>query len=115
MNRTGKSVKSVKTINTGSRSQGDSTVVTVRISGKEVQVGCTQGEEDQVIKAANIVDQIMAELRQRNASSTTEKVAILTAINFAHELNKINQRSEISDDARERLAAVNAQLSELLE
>lgn len=93
---------------------GESKPVKLRILDKEVQIACKPGEEDDLAKAAAHVDKSMRELRMRNASSSIEKIAIVTAINTANAL--LQSRAVDSSDAAftDKLASINNKLEELL-
>jgi len=93
----------------------DSKPVKLRILDTEVQIACRPSEERDLAKAAAHVDKSMRELRIRNASSSIEKIAIVTAINTANAL--LQSRSSQSDDASmtDQIATVNANLKELLQ
>jgi len=88
--------------------------VRLRILDKEVQLACPPDEEDKLRQAAAYVDRAMRETRQRNTTSTLEKIAIVTAINTASSL--LDARSRAGDDgaAAGRVARLNARLDGLL-
>lgn len=67
---------------------GESRPARLRILDKEVQIACKPGEEDDLMQAAAYIDKSMRELRQRNTTSSIEKIAIVTAINTANALLK---------------------------
>ncbi len=92
----------------------ESRAVRLRILDKEVQIACKPGEEDDLNQAAAHVDKAMRELRQRNTTSGIEKIAIVTAINTAHDLLKSRARQTDSDTFTRRLSSLNNQLDELL-
>jgi len=88
--------------------------VKLRILDKEVRLACKPGEENDLAKAAAHVDKSMRELRLRNASSSIEKIAIVTAINTANALLQ-SRSGKVSNTAMgEQLASINAKLEELL-
>jgi len=93
----------------------DSKPVKLRILDTEVQIACRPSEEQDLAKAAAHVDKSMRELRLRNASSSIEKIAIVTAINTANAL--LQSRSEQLNDTSmtDQLATINAKLEDLLE
>lgn len=93
----------------------ESKPVKLRILDKEVQIACRPSEEHDLAKAAAHVDKSMRELRLRNASSSIEKIAIVTAINTANAL--LQSRSDQAGDASmtDQLASINAKLEDLLE
>lgn len=92
----------------------ESKPVKLRILDKEVQIACKPGEENDLAKAAAHVDKSMRELRLRNASSSIEKIAIVTAINTANAL--LQSRAVDSNDTSftDQLASINSKLEELL-
>ncbi len=87
----------------------------LRIMDKEVQISCREGEEEDLAKAAAYVDQTMRELRQKNASSSIEKIAIVTAINTAN--GWLKSASGDNDDTAmlDQIASMNAKLEALLD
>lgn len=88
--------------------------VKLRILDKEVQIACRPGEENDLAKAAAHVDKSMRELRLRNASSSIEKIAIVTAINTANTLLRSQSTETVDDSMADDIAAINAQLEKLL-
>lgn len=60
--------------------------IRVRVLEKDVQLACRTGDEEALLQAAAYVNTSMRELRQRKPSSSLEKIAVVTAINCAHEL-----------------------------
>lgn len=66
----------------------ESRTIKLRILDRSVQLGCRSDQEDDLLEAAAYVDASMRDLRARNASSSIEKIAIVTAINLAGDLLK---------------------------
>ena len=88
--------------------------VKLRILDKEVQLACPPDEQDGLLQAAAYIDRAMRELRQRNTTSSFEKIALVTAINTAHSLLEARARVGGEEDARARVARLNTRLDELL-
>lgn len=59
---------------------------TIRIMEKEYQVNCPAGHEDELSEAAYLVDRKMREIRQGGRVVGLERIAIMAALNVAHEL-----------------------------
>jgi len=93
----------------------DTKPVKLRILDKEVQIACRPSEEHDLAKAAAHVDKSMRELRIRNASSSIEKIAIVTAINTANALLQASSDRFNDTSMTNQLATINAQLEDLLE
>ena len=60
--------------------------VNVRVLDREFTVGCEPGEQDKLMAAAQFLDARMREVRGNNRSAALARVAVLTALNLAHEL-----------------------------
>jgi len=93
---------------------GDNKPIKLRILDKEVQIACKPGEENDLAKAAAHVDKSMRDLRLRNASSSTEKIAIVTAINTANTLLRSQSGESVDPGMVEEIASMNAKLEALL-
>ena len=89
--------------------------VKLRILDKEVQLSCKPGEEDALATAAAHVDKSMRDLRMRNASSSTEKIAIVTAINTAYAPLKERGNEQDDPELSTRLQSINKKLDSLLQ
>jgi len=58
----------------------------VKIMGREYRVACTAEERDALLLAVDLVDGKMREIAQRTKSTIAERVAVMAALNIAHEL-----------------------------
>lgn len=101
------------------RGDGESRLAKLRIMSKEVTIACRPGEEDALEQAAAYIDASMRELKSRNATSSIEKIAIVTAINTADALLRARAdgtAGAAADDAPAlaRMAAMNERLDALL-
>ena len=64
----------------------DSSPIAIRILDKEYNVGCPAGEREALLKAAQLLDRKMREMRDSGRMVGTERVAVITALNLAHEM-----------------------------
>ena len=96
---------------------GEPRPVKLRILDKEVQLACRPGEEDDLMQAAVYIDRSMNDFRRRNATSSIEKIAIVTAINTANSLLKSRSKQVAVTDSviSDRIAKLNSQIDDLLE
>ncbi len=94
----------------------ESKPVKVSILGKELQMACTEGSEDNLHRAAHYVDQSMNTFRKKNKSLSVEKIAIVTAINIANDLlnGNLNPESE-NDGLSQKLQSLSARIDTVLE
>ena len=72
--------------------------VSVHILDREYTVGVEVGERSSLMAAAKLLDGKMREVRGGNKMAAMDRVAVLAALNLAHELQQL--RDEIG--ARER-------------
>jgi cell division protein ZapA len=95
---------------------GKSEPVSVRILDREYTVGVTEAERDSLTLAARMLDSRMRELRGSNKMVAPDRLAILTALNLAHELQQREAVGQArNDDALFKLIdAANARLDGLL-
>ncbi|WP_275672367.1 cell division protein ZapA [Thermomonas alba] len=92
-----------------------STAVTVRILDREYTVGVDESERDSLLAAARLLDARMRELRGNNKLVALDRLAVLTALNLAHELQQgPTGRGQASGDALALLDAANRKLDALL-
>ncbi len=90
--------------------------VTVRILDREYTVGVSEDERDSPMAAARLLDARMRELRGGNKMVAADRLAVLTALNLAHELQqgRAGGHAQAGDDAFALLDAANRRLDALL-
>lgn len=79
--------------------------VEIRILDREYTVACEPQEREGLIKAAHLLDSRMREIRSGNRMAGVDRVAVLAALNLAHEL--IQSRRSESDEQRRIDYALN--------
>ncbi len=57
----------------------------VKILGREYRVACSPEERDALLAAVNLVDGKMRDIAQRTKNTIAERVAVMAALNIAHE------------------------------
>lgn len=93
----------------------DTRGISVKILGKEYQVNCPQGKQPALIDAAYFLDRKMAEIRNSGRVYGLERIAVMAALNLAHEL--LAQRNTADDYAqslKEQLEKLHAKLENSL-
>ncbi|KRG49154.1 cell division ZapA family protein [Stenotrophomonas panacihumi] len=73
--------------------------VSVRILDREYTVGVTAEERDSLTAAARLLDARMREIRGTNRMVALDRLAVLSALNLAHELQQL--RDEQARQQRE--------------
>ena len=65
---------------------GETKTLDVMIMGKSYRVTCSPDEEKDLLAAVDYVDGRMTEVREGGKTMAVERVAVMTALNIAHEL-----------------------------
>ncbi|HZX77371.1 cell division protein ZapA [Lysobacter sp.] len=82
-----------------------SEVVSIRLLDREYTVGCEPGERESLLAAAKLLDGKMREIRGNNRMAALDRVAVLAALNLAHDLQQL--RDEHSSRDRELSRTLN--------
>ena len=69
----------------------DKAPVTVQIMDSEYRVACTPEEREALLQAANYLNDRMLDIRAIGKVLGTERIAVITALNIAHELLRSRQ------------------------
>ena len=64
---------------------GEANFLDVRIMGREYRVACTPEEREALLSAVDLVDGKMRDIAQRTKTTIAERVAVMAALNIAHE------------------------------
>ena len=72
--------------------------VSVHILEREYTIGVEAGERSSLMAAAKLLDGKMREVRGGNKMAAVDRIAVLAALNLAHELQQLRDESS----ARER-------------
>ncbi len=89
--------------------------VSIRVLDREYTVGVSAEERDGLVAAARLLDARMRELRGNNRMVAVDRIAVLAALNLAHEVQQLRQER----DAQQRelsatLDTLNRRLDGLL-
>lgn len=91
--------------------------VTIKILDKEYRVGCESREQEDLRASARLLDSRMREIRQTGRIIGTDRIAVMAALNIAHDLVQL-QRSKTggTSDARsvKRLQQLQERVSQAL-
>lgn len=71
--------------------------VSIRVLDREYTVGCEPDERESLMSAAKLLDAKMREVRGNNRMAALDRVAVLAALNLAHELQQVRSENEIRD------------------
>jgi cell division protein ZapA len=63
----------------------ESNFLDVKIMGREYRVACSPEEREALLASVELVDNKMREIAQRTKNTIAERVAVMAALNIAHE------------------------------
>jgi cell division protein ZapA len=93
----------------------ESEAVSVNILDREFLIGCTAEERSGLLAAASYLDGKMREVRGASRLQSVDRIAVLAALNMAHELLQARQRTESETGAMaQHLQALRAKLDAAL-
>ena len=68
---------------------GESTSLDVTIMGREYRVACKPEEKQELLDAVAYVDKQMRNIRDTGKQNNAERVAVMAALNIAHDLLRV--------------------------
>jgi cell division protein ZapA len=71
--------------------------VSVRILEKEYQISCLPEERSELLDSAEHLNTRMREIRDAGNIVGLDRIAVMAALNLAHELLKLRNRDEVVD------------------
>lgn len=72
----------------------ESIVISVKILGKDYQVTCAAGEQDDLTLAAAQLDKRMREIRDSGKVIGLERIAVMAGLNITHEFLQAKDKAE---------------------
>ena len=85
--------------------------IEVQLLGRSYRVACTDGEREALLQAVAYLDGKMNEIRKSGKVMGAERIAVMAALNVAHELLSVKLGSGFDmGQAKTRLSAIESQL-----
>jgi cell division protein ZapA len=89
--------------------------VSVNILDREFLIGCTPDEKAGLIAAASYLDAKMREIRNNARSAGVDRIAVMAALNIAHELMQLRAHNDSDNGAlAQHLQMLRAKLDGVL-
>lgn len=81
--------------------------IIVQILDKDYRVACQDGQQDSLLASARFLDQKMREIRAGGRVIGTDRIAVMTALNLAHELLEFHrERDQLGESFGRRIKAL---------
>jgi len=90
--------------------------VSITIMGKEYKIACAVEEQDDLIHSAQQLDAQMRKLRDSGKIVGPDRIAVMTALNLAHELQMLKtQNALLNQQLGECLAKLSQKIENVLD
>lgn len=86
----------------------------VSILGRQFRVACTEDEKQELQKAVSYLDAKMREIRDSGKVIGVERIAIMAALNMAHELLSVRVGGVDLGEVRRRMSEMRTRIDEVL-
>jgi cell division protein ZapA len=85
--------------------------IDISILGRNYKIACTEGEREALLEAVAYLDGKMGEIKKAGKVSGTDRIAVMAALNIAHELLslKVGNGFDIGQ-AKRRISSIEAKL-----
>ena len=89
--------------------------IDISILGRSYKIACEDGERDALLEAVAYLDGKMGEIKKSGKVNGTDRIAVMAALNIAHEFltTKLGGGFDIGQ-AKRRIALIEAKLDEVL-
>ena len=88
--------------------------LTIHILGKEYQVNCPPEEREALERSAELLNEKMEEIRSGSQIIGLERIAVMAALNLAHDLLQTEQSAEQNSFASDALQTMNSKIDSAL-
>ena len=72
-------------------------MVTIKIFGKEYTINCPKGQEDQLRRSADALQDRLVNTQKKTMLLNNQNILIMTALNMSHELLEAQQKLGLVD------------------
>ena len=89
--------------------------IEISLLGRSYKIACEDGERDALLEAVAYLDGKMGEIKNAGKVSGTDRIAVMAALNIAHEFlsTKLGSGFDIGQ-AKRRILVIEAKLDEAL-
>lgn len=97
-------------------SHKQSSVVSLTILGKEYKIACDIDEQELLLESAKQLDDKMRKIRNAGKINGDDRIAVMVALNMAHELQLLqNENEKLNHNLSECLATMRHKIENVLE
>lgn len=93
----------------------DSKAISVKIMGKDYLVACGEDEKHDLMRSADYLNRKMCEIRDSGKIIGTDRIAVMAALNIAHELlNQDGDEAPSQKAMRDRIMSLSNKIEDAL-
>ncbi|MFZ2451446.1 MAG: cell division protein ZapA [Methylovulum miyakonense] len=90
--------------------------IAITIMGKEYRIACDLEDQDDLLQSAQDLDMQMRKMRDSGKVNGADRIAVIAALNLAHELQVAkNQNAMLKQRLEESLAKISNKIENVLE
>jgi len=85
--------------------------IEISILGRNYKIACEEGEREALMEAVAFLDSKMGEIKKAGKVSGTDRIAVMAALNIAHELLSLKLGNGFDlGQAKRRISSIEAKL-----
>lgn len=89
--------------------------IEISLLGRSYKIACEEGERDALLEAVAYLDGKMSEIRKAGKVNGADRIAVMAALNIAHEFLSIKLGNGFDiGQAKRRISLIEAKLDEVL-
>lgn len=88
--------------------------ITVNILDRDYQIACKSEEKESVLAAARFLDQKMREIRDRGNVIGIDRIAVMAALNIAHDFLQLKPIEDEQRNVADRISALKRTIAEIV-
>jgi cell division protein ZapA len=88
--------------------------ITVNILDRDYQIACQNEEKELLLAAARYLDQKMREIRDRGNVIGIDRIAVMAALNIAHDFLQLKPLEEEQRTIARRISALKRTIAEII-
>lgn len=92
----------------------DVKAVDVSIMGREFSIACPESEREALLAAVSYLDKKMCDIRDAGKVVGNERIAMMAALNLAHELLSLKSGGVDIGDVKRRVTSMQKQIDDVL-
>ena len=92
----------------------DVRAVDVSIMGREFSIACPESEREALLAAVSYLDKKMCDIRDAGKVVGNERIAMMAALNLAHELLSLKSGGVDVGDVKRRVTSMQKQIDDVL-